>query len=108
LDDNEIRILAADPPIPFFARFEAGVDRDIAGTHLGVLTSIVVADVFYGIFQHDRLLGVDGRQDLAGQLQDASRAVFGAPDAFPGLEGITTVRSLINFLGPRIRFPAGG
>ena len=109
LDDNDIRTLATDPPIPFFARFEAGVDPDIFGKHLGVLTSIVVADVIYGIFQNDRILGVDGNQDLAGQLQQASRVVFnGEPNAFSGLEGLTTVRNLIDFLGDRIKFPAGG
>jgi hypothetical protein len=109
LDDNEIRILATDPPIPFFARFEAGADAKIAGKHLGILTSIVVADVFYGIFQHDRLLGVDGDQDLANQLQQVSKTVFDEePDAFAGLEGLTTVKSLIDFLGARIRFPTGG
>ncbi len=74
-----------------------------------MLTSIVVADVFYGIFQHDRLLGIDGNQDLAGQLQQVSKLVFdGEPGAFPGLEGITTVNSLIDFLGDRIKFPIGG
>ncbi|WP_154071357.1 hypothetical protein [Bradyrhizobium lablabi] len=109
LNDDEIRILAADPPIPFFARFEAGVDPNIEGRHLGVLTSIVVADVFYGIFQYDRLLGADGNQDLAGQLQHVSELVFdGEPGAFPGLESITTVNSLIDFLGARIKFPIGG
>jgi hypothetical protein len=109
LDDDEIRILATDPPIPFFARFEAGMDPNIEGRHLGVLTSIVVADVFYGIFQYDRLLGADGNQDLAGQLQHVSELVFdGEPGAFPGLESITTVNSLIDFLGARIRFPIGG
>jgi hypothetical protein len=109
LEDDEIRILATDPPIPFFARFEAGLDPKIEGKHLGVLTSIVVADVFYGIFQNDRLLGADGNQDLAGQLQHVSELVFdGEPGAFPGLEGITTVNSLIDFLGDRIKFPIGG
>jgi hypothetical protein len=109
LDDNEIRILATDPPIPFFARFEAGMDPKIEGKHLGTLTSIVVADVFYGILQHDRLLDIDGNQDLAGELQQISKLVFdGEPDAFAGLEGITTVNSLIDFLGARIKFPIGG
>jgi hypothetical protein len=55
---------------------EAGVDPKIEGRHLGVLTSIVVADVFYGIFQYDRILDVDGNQDLAGQLQHVSNSVF--------------------------------
>jgi hypothetical protein len=109
LEDDEIRILATDPPIPFFARFEAGLDPRIEGKHLGVLTSIVVADVFYGIFQNDRVLGAEGNQDLAGQLQHVSELVFdGEPGAFPGLESITTVNSLIDFLGDRIKFPIGG
>jgi hypothetical protein len=109
LDDDEIRILATDPPIPFFARFEAGVDIKIAGKHLGVLTSIVVADVFYGIFQNDRLLGIDGNLGLADQLQQVSKILFdGEPSAFSGAAGITTVEALIAFLGARIEFPTGG
>ncbi|WP_315838351.1 hypothetical protein [Bradyrhizobium prioriisuperbiae] len=109
LDDNDIRILATDPPIPFFARFEAGLDPGIAGKHLGVLTSIVVADVFYGIFQHDRLLDIDGNWDLAAQLRRLSEILFdGKPDAFSGAENVTTVERLIDFLGARIEFPTGG
>jgi len=108
LDENEISILATDPPIPFFARFEAGMDPKIKGKHLGVLTSIVVADVFYGILQNDRLLDIDANQDLAGELKQVSKLIFDdEPDAFAGLEGITTVNNLIAFL-PRIKFPAGG
>ena len=85
------------------------MDPKIEGKHLGTLTSIVVADVFYGILQHDRLLDIDGNQDLAGELQQISKLVFdGEPDAFAGLEGITTVNSLIDFLGARIKFPIGG
>jgi hypothetical protein len=109
LSDDEIRILATDPPIPFFARFEAGMDPKIDGNHLGVLTSIIVADVFFGIFQHDRLLGVDSNQDLAGQLRQLSKFVFdGEPDGLTGLDGITKVTSLIDFLGARVEFPTGG
>jgi hypothetical protein len=109
LSDDDIRILATDPPIPFFARFEAGQDPGIEGKHLGVLTSIVVADVFYGIFQNDRLLGIDDDKDLAHQLRQVSELVFdGASDAFAGLERITTVNSLIDFLGALTKFPTGG
>ena len=109
LSDDDIRILATDPPIPFFARFEAGLDPGIEGEHLGVLTSIVVADVFYGILQRDRLLGIDDDRDLAHQLRQISQLVFDGPsDAFAGLERITTVNSLIDFLGALIEFPTGG
>jgi hypothetical protein len=109
LSDDDIRILATDPPIPFFARFEAGQDPGIQGKHLGVLTSIVVADVFYGILRNDRLLGIDDDKDLARQLQQVSALVFDdRSDAFAGLEGITTVNSLIGYLGDLIKFPTGG
>jgi len=109
LSNDEIRILATDPPIPFFARFEAGEDDSIKGMHLGVLTSIVVADVFYGVFQRDRLLGIDDDRDLARQLAQVSMLVFdNQSDAFAGLEGISTVSNLIAYLGDLVRFPTGG
>jgi hypothetical protein len=108
LDQKDIRTLAVDPPIPFFARFEAGLDPAIQGRHLGVLTSIVVADVFYGIFQNDHLPGVDDSQDPADQLQQLSNLAFGVSDAFAGLERITTMNGLIDFLGPLIKPPPAG
>lgn len=105
LTDDDIRILATDPPIPFFVRFEAGTDAAIGGTHLGVLASIVVADVFYGIFKYDRLMGINGGDNLAAQLKLLSEIVFdGRDDAFSGL---TTFNSLIAFLGNLIAFPTG-
>jgi hypothetical protein len=109
LSDDDIRILATDPPIPFFARFEAGLDPKIGGEHLGVLTSIVVADVFYGVFRNDHLLGIDEERDLARQLQQVAEFVFEGPsDAFADLAGITTAGSLIAYLGDAIKFPTGG
>jgi hypothetical protein len=109
LSDDDIETLAADPPIPFFARFEAGMDAAVGGKHLGVLTSIIVADVLYGVFRDDQILGVDGSLDLADQLQQVSNLTLdGAQDAFTGLGGITTVNSLIDFLGALIQSPAGG
>jgi hypothetical protein len=109
LSDRDIRILATDPPIPFFARFEAGLDPNIDGKHLGVLTSIVVADVIYGVLRNDRLLGIDDDRDLGHQLQRVAELVFDtAPGAFSGLERITTANSLIDYLGDLIKFPTGG
>jgi hypothetical protein len=108
LTDADIATLAADPPIPFFARFEAGLDPDIGGKHLGVLTSIVVADVFYGIFQNDRLLNVDTSRPLAEQLQQISQLAFGVSDGFAGLDAITTMNGLLDFLDDLIKSPAGG
>jgi hypothetical protein len=73
-----------------------------------VLASIVIADVFYGIFRDDPLLGVNGNLDLASQLQLLSTSSFEVPDAFAGLERITSANSLIDFLGALIQSPAGG
>jgi hypothetical protein len=109
LTDEDIRILATDPPIPFFARFEAGMDPAIGGVHLGVLASIVVADVFYGILEYDRILGVDGKCTLPCQLRRLSETLFdGKADAFFGLEGLVTFNAVIAFLGDQISFPTGG
>jgi hypothetical protein len=109
LSDPDICTLATDPPIPFFTRFEAGMDPKIGGKHLGILASIVVADVFYGILEYDRLYGIDGRLTLASQLRQLSETVFeGNADAFSGLDGLVTFNALIAFLGTRISFPTGG
>jgi hypothetical protein len=109
LTEDDIRILATDPPIPFFARFEAGIDPKIRGEHLGILASIIVADVFYGILQYDRVFGIDGSWTLARQLRQLSETVFeGKADAFSDLDGLVTFNALIAALGDRISFPTGG
>jgi hypothetical protein len=71
---KEIQTLANDPPIPFFVRFEAGLDSDNKGERLGILGSIVVADVIYGILRHDRLLPVDPDDGLQSELASLSAA----------------------------------
>lgn len=76
----DIDTLAADPPIPFFVRYEA--DHASKGKHLGVLGSIVVADVFYGIFAHDKVLGIDNSQSLTSQLSSLSKVVFDQANIF--------------------------
>jgi hypothetical protein len=108
LKDADIDHLASDPPIPFFVRFEAAHDQ--AGKRLGILGSIVVADVIYGILQHDELLATGRRRDLSAQLETLSRHVFARPD--PGLQevfrrlgNVRTFPDLLQFLGPQAEFP---
>ena len=108
LNAQEIRDLANDPPIPFFVRFEAGTDPDGLGTHLGILGSMVVADVIYGILQHDEIVNVGGFEKLTDQLIGLSKIItgrvsgkniFGFLSEFPGSQGeISDFISLLSFL----------
>jgi len=77
LSSEEIQALANDPPIPFFVRFEAGLDSGNGGEHLGILGSIVVADVIYGVLEHDRLLAKDRVDGLKTELARLSATMLG-------------------------------
>jgi hypothetical protein len=77
LSTEEIQALANDPPIPFFVRFEAGLDSGNGGERLGILGSIVVADVIYGVLRHDRLLPDDSVDGLQNELACLSAATLG-------------------------------
>lgn len=78
LSRDEIKTLADDPPIPLFVRFEAGLDSGNRGEHLGILGSIVVADVIYGLLRHDRLLPGDPADGLQSELVSLSAATLGS------------------------------
>jgi hypothetical protein len=77
LSGKEIQALANDPPIPFFVRFEAGLDSGNGGERLGILGSIVVADVIYGVLEHDRLLAKDRVDGLQSELARLSATMLG-------------------------------
>jgi hypothetical protein len=106
----EIDQLAVDPPIPFFVRFEAGLDEKVAGKRLGVLGSIVVADVIYGVLQQDTVLAIDGGEDLRSQLATLSERIFGTEGAassqiFAFVPDLRTFPQLLAFLGNEIEYP---
>jgi hypothetical protein len=72
MTEADINTLANDPPLPFFILFEAAIGPDDPakrGKTLGVLGSIIVAEVIFGAMLEDRLPGVEGsgglRQSLA-------------------------------------------
>jgi hypothetical protein len=110
LTPKEIEDLANDPPIPFFVRFEAVAETAGSGQHLGILGSMVIADVIYGILQHDELVGVGGFASLEEQLADLSSImtreasgpnIFRFLFEFPGSRGeISDFVSLLSFLKP--------
>jgi len=77
LSQDEIKALADDPPIPLFVRFEAGLDSGNQGERLGILGSIVVADVICGVLRYDRLLPEDPAAGLQSELASLSAATLG-------------------------------
>lgn len=100
---QDIEQLATDPPIPFFVRFEAGQDPSVGGKHLGILGSIVVADVIYGILQQDELLGIKGDTDLPQQLTALAECIFDESDVehdkvFSFIGDVHTFPQLLKFL----------
>ena len=108
LQPKDISTLANDPPLPFFARFEAEAEGD-DGQHLGILASIMVADVFYGILACDKIQGIDNGPHLEDQLRRLSDITFGAgKDAFAGMGDLNTFTKVINYLGARVAFPTSG
>jgi hypothetical protein len=71
LTEADIHTLANDPPLPFFILFEAAMGPDNPakrGKTLGVLGSIIVAEVIFGAMQEDRLPGVEASGGLKRSL----------------------------------------
>ena len=90
--DDDVTTLARDPPIPFFVRYEAF--HESQGCQLGILGSIVIADVFFGIFKHDKVMGIESSGTLSDQLSQLSADAFSLPDALSLWSGLTTFGSL--------------
>ncbi|MFY0022451.1 hypothetical protein ABTQ05_21220, partial [Acinetobacter baumannii] len=69
----DIGKLAADPPLPFFIRFEAawgGRGGGGEGRHLGVLGSIIVAETIYGALVHAPLKAENAAKKLSEMIKD--------------------------------------
>jgi len=109
LSGTEVLELANDPPIPFFVRFEAGLDSGNDGERLGILGSIVVADVIYGVLEHDRLSAddrVDGLQSELAYLssttldasEDPDKNIFAFLSGVEDQHGKITINSVRRFL----------
>jgi hypothetical protein len=101
----DVVTLAKDPPIPFFVRYEAW--RESQGKHLGVLGSIVVADIFYSILQHDPIMGIESTGPLAQQLERLSRLMFGRNDIFAKISDPSALDAFIASIGGDTGFPVG-
>src|SRR5262249_2342822 len=52
-EPGDVQSLAADPPLPFFVLFEA--EKETGGKTLGILGSIIVAEVLYALLEEGPL-----------------------------------------------------
>ena len=68
LTPADIETLSNDPPLPFFVLFEAMRQEEAKGLHLGLLGSIIVAEVIFGALAAARPNGQSGSlAELSGK-----------------------------------------
>ena len=61
-DPADVASIAQDPPLPFFILFEAADDPECRGMRLGVLGSILVAEVVLGALEPRSAAAREGRE----------------------------------------------
>jgi len=92
LSAADIGAIADDPPLAFFVLFEAAQAPN-DGKHLGVLGSVIVAEVMFGALA---AAGTRGVMDIAAQIHGGSTAPFSA--LAKQIAAIRTVPDLIRFV----------
>jgi len=88
----QIDRIAADPPLWIFVLLEAALDPAIEGRHLGVLASIIFADVIFGI-------AATAMPDRASGLPAAEQQA---------IDAITTMEDCVRYVAAHVPVPAGG
>jgi hypothetical protein len=87
LTPEDVETLANDPPLPFFVLFEA-MQPDAQGFHLGILGSIIVAEVVFSALEFSR--------PASGSLTEIS-AQYYPSDVFAGVPDIECMAELAEF-----------
>jgi hypothetical protein len=100
-DAAEIRSIAEDPPLPFFVLFEAADDPECRGMTLGVLGSILVAEVVFGALSRDQLPPEKGARSLRQALATISGSIYGGANHLGAVPEIETMSQLIAFTAER-------
>jgi hypothetical protein len=85
LTHNDIASLADDPPLPLFILLEAGLDPILRGRCLGVLGSVIVAEVLFKRLATERARLEMLRTAAQTALPDELAAAAGGIDSMPGL-----------------------
>jgi hypothetical protein len=96
-NEADLASLADNPPLPFFIQFEAAMDPKTRGMRLGVLGSILVAEVVFGALQLDPLPFEVGAKSLKEALGRLSRSIYGDDKRLAGVPEIDTMSGLIKF-----------
>jgi len=96
LSDAEINTLSNDPPLLFFILFEAA--KESQGVQLGTLGSIIVADVFFGALEADKMAIERGHTTLQGALRELGGQILARDDAFEFVPEIRSMPELIAFM----------
>lgn len=86
--------LSRDPPLPFYCLFEAATEARPKGVRLGVLGSVIVAEVVYGAL--DTATGPAGA-NLPAELDEIGRTFFGRP-CLDRLGAIETMAQLVEMV----------
>ncbi len=93
----DLNSLADNPPLPFFILFEAAMDPKTRGMRLGVLGSILVAEVVFGALHRDALPYEAGASSLKEALGRLSRSIYGDEKRLAAVPEIDSMSELIKF-----------
>jgi len=97
---SDIDSLVNDPPLAFFVLWEAAADPETRGLRLGLLGSIIVADVIFAAMMRDTLPGEDSSASLKDALAAFSKHTH-TKNYLTDLEEIGTMKQLIEFVARR-------
>lgn len=97
LTSGDIEVLSADPPLFFYTLFEAAQEEE--GSHLGVMGSIVVAEVLYKALGSKTM----GPWNADSAFEAIAKRAFGRPELASKIErcapDIETMPDLIAYVG---------
>jgi len=93
---HDIVTLSQDPPLPFFFLFEAAFEPGAEGLRLGVLGSILVAEVVFSALTRDKLAAEAGAEGLGSALRNLSLPLYGE-NLLADVPEIRTMSELISF-----------
>jgi hypothetical protein len=98
LDPADIDDLVENPPLPLFVLFEAQMETE--GKSLGILGSIIVADVLYALLEEEPF-PVKRGFDLEQALTQISKEIYGVNRLEKELFDIASMADLIKFVAKR-------
>ena len=100
LTEADIHTLSHEPPLPFFILFEAAMgpkDPKQRGKTLGVLGSIIVAEVIFGAMLEDELPAAHASTSLKKALSQLSTSIY-TKDRLEFVPEIATMGELVEFV----------